>query len=118
MSQPRNPRSNIEIIADILRVLRLGETGKTEIRATVQLDREQAGNYLNWLLETGLLEEAGKEIDMPAYKITRKGLNLLSKIEQIREMLPPGEAMDTLRRSGIIETIGLENGAAEPTQKD
>jgi predicted transcriptional regulator len=119
ISQPKGPRSSIEIIADILRFLRLGETGRTEIKSTVKMSSEQASNYLNWLRETGLLEEVEKEIGIPSYRITRTGLDLLSKIENMRELLPPKDSVDILHRSRlieVIEAIGLEEPAAEPSE--
>jgi predicted transcriptional regulator len=113
-TEARSPRSNIEIIADILRFLRLGPSGRMEIRATVKLTGEQISNYLNWLMETELLEETTPEMGQVRYRITKKGLDLLSKIESMQEMLPPSGGIDILHRSKLIEiiqNIGIDNNA-------
>jgi predicted transcriptional regulator len=61
MWQPKHNRSRIEIIADILKLLRLGNTGKTQITYYAHLNQEQASNYLNSLLGADLLEGAEEE---------------------------------------------------------
>lgn len=101
--QPRGRRSNIEIIADILRLLRLGKTGQTEVTYTVKISREQSLRYLNRLQESGLLEEVKEEIGAPAFRITPKGLELLAQIDNMQEMLPPEGAIDVLHRSKILD---------------
>jgi len=119
--QPKLNRSRIEIIADILRLLRLGNTGKTQITYYAHLNQEQASNYLNNLLEADLLEGAEEEMGLPSYRITKKGLIALSVIENIKEMLPPEGTTDILHRSKIVEinvghvlvTKGVANLARE-----
>ena len=101
--QPKYNRSRIEIIADILRLLRLGNTGKTQITYYAHLNQEQASDYLKSLLEADLLEGAEEEMGLPSYRITKKGLMALSAIENIKEMLPPEGTTDILRRSTIVE---------------
>lgn len=101
MLQPKGRRSSLEIIADILRLLRLGRTGKTEITYVSKISREQATRYLQTLIETGLIEEAGEEMGMPGYRITQKGLTLLSMIENLHEMLPPDGKINILSYSKI-----------------
>ena len=113
MWQPAGRRTSIEIIADILRFLRLGETGKVEITYTAKLSRDQTSKYLNWLLETDLLEDVEKEIGVPSYRITKKGLALLSKIENMRGMLPPEDALNILHRSKLVEIIVPDNRIVE-----
>ena len=105
MWQSAGRRTSIEIIADILRFLRLGETGKTEITYTAKLSRDQTSKYLSRLLETGLLEDVENEIGVPSFRITKKGLTLLSKIENMREMLPPEDALNILHRSKLMEIV-------------
>ncbi len=121
MWQPSGRRNSIEIIADILRLLRLGTTGKTEITSTTKMSHEQTSNYLNWLVELKLLEEADKDIGVPSYRITQKGLNLLSGIENVREMLPRNGKIDILHHSKILEiNIGqilVTRGVAELTRE-
>jgi predicted transcriptional regulator len=96
-------RSGIEILADILKLLRLGNTGKIQITHLTHLNNEQASNYISGLIEAGLLEGAEEEMGLPSYRITRKGLAALSLIENIREMLPTQGSMDILRGSRIVE---------------
>jgi predicted transcriptional regulator len=118
MWQPTGRRTNIEIIADILRFLRLGETGKIEITYTVKLSREQTSKYLNRLVEANLLEDVEGEIGVPSYRITEKGLNLLSKIENMREMLPPKDALNILHRSKLMEIVAPDNHAVESSEAE
>jgi predicted transcriptional regulator len=101
--QPGRNRSNIEILADILRLLRLGNTGKIQITHYAHLDGDQASNYIHNLVESGLLEGADEEMGLPSYRITEKGLAALNVIENIREMLPPKGTLDILHRSKIID---------------
>jgi predicted transcriptional regulator len=96
-------RSGIEILADILKLLRLGNTGKIQITHLIHLNSEQASNYINGLLEAGLLEGAEEEMGLPSFRITKKGLAALSLMENIREMLPPQGSMDILHGSKIVE---------------
>ena len=49
-----NRRSNIQIIADMLR---LGEAGKTEIMYSANMSYFQLQKYLKFLLELKLIEE-------------------------------------------------------------
>jgi predicted transcriptional regulator len=101
--RPKHNRSSIEISADILRLLRLGNTGKIQITYNAHLNRKQASIYINSLLEADLLEGAEEEMGLPSYRITRKGLAALSVIENIKEMLPPEGNTDILRKSKIVE---------------
>ena len=119
--QPKH-RSRIEIIADILRLLRLGNTGKTQITYYAYLRQDQASKYINSLLEAGLLEGAEEEMGFPSYRITHKGLTILSLIENIKEMLPSDGTTDILHRSKIVEiNVGhvlVTKGVAALTQED
>jgi predicted transcriptional regulator len=117
MGQPKGHRSSVEIVADILRLLRLGHTGKTEIAYMSQISREQATKYLTKLIEAGVLEESGEEMRLPSYRITQKGLSLLSMIENTKEMLPPDGTVNILHHSKILEInlgdILVTRGVAE-----
>ena len=118
MWQPAGRRTSIEIIADVLRFLRLGETGSTEIMYTAKLSRDQTSKYLNWLLETDLLEDVEKEIGVPCYRITKKGLTLLSKIENMQEMLPPEDGLNILHRSKFMKIVVPENRIVKSSEVD
>jgi len=99
----KHNRSGIEILADILRLLRLGNTGRIQIAHYAHLNRKQAMSYINDLLGADLLEGAEEEMRLPSYRITRKGLATLRLIENLKEMLPPEGATDILHRSKIME---------------
>jgi predicted transcriptional regulator len=101
--KPQQPRSRIEIIADILRLLRLGSTGKTQITNYAKLNWDQGSKYVNNLIEAGFLEEAAEEMGLPCYRITKKGLKALSLVENLKEMFPPEGKLDIFHRSKILE---------------
>jgi predicted transcriptional regulator len=101
--KPPQPRSRIEIIADILRLLRLRNTGRTQITHYAKLNWDQGSKYLNHLIEAEFLEEAEEEMGLPCYRITKKGLKALSLVENLREMFPPEGTLDILHRSKILE---------------
>jgi predicted transcriptional regulator len=115
--QPKHSRSRIEIIADILRLLRLGNTGRTQITYYTALKQDQASKYLDRLLEAGMLENAEEEMGLPSYRITRKGLSILSLIENIKEMLPKDGKTEILHESKVLEiNVGhvlITRGVAE-----
>ena len=90
-------RSTIQIVAEILRLLRLGEAGRTEVMYTVNMSYYQTRKYLSWFLELELLEEVAEEHRFAFYRATSKGLQLLSQIEHIQEMLQGPEALKNLR---------------------
>ena len=77
-------RSNIEIIADILR---LGNTKKTDIMYGCDLCFSQAQRYLPFLLERGLLEEYEVVKGRRTYRPTPEGEQLLLHIERVRELM-------------------------------
>ena len=96
-----NRRSNIEICADILRLLRLGPAGRIEIMHVAHITKEQASQYLAKLINAAIVEEAGTIMELPAFKITNKGLFLLTNIESVREMIPEEGSIVTLNNSKI-----------------
>ncbi|MFA5308696.1 MAG: winged helix-turn-helix domain-containing protein [Dehalococcoidales bacterium] len=122
MQQPKDRRDNIEIVADILRLLRLGYASKFEIQHTSRITNEQALNYLEQLIRVGALENAEEKMGLPSFRITKKGLALLSKIESLREMLPLTDVVDVLHQSKIVEmNIGqvlFTRGVREMTGRD
>ena len=98
-------RSSIRIVADILGLLRLGEAGKTEVMYTVNMSYYQTQKYLNWLLELGLLDKVMKENQLLSYRVTKKGLRLLSEIENMQEMLQSEEALKVLHAPELANTV-------------
>jgi len=77
-------RSSIEIIADMLR---LGEAGKTEIMYSANMSYFQLQKYLNFLLELKLIDKVTLGNPSMAYRVTKKGLRLLTSIDNILETL-------------------------------
>ncbi len=82
----RRRRSNIEIIADMLRVGE-GGAGKTEIMYAANMSYNQIQRYLDYLMGEGFITK----MDMggaTAYRVTDTGLKLLKTIDSLMEMLP------------------------------
>jgi len=79
-----NRRSNIEVIADMLR---LGEAGKTEIMYSANMSYAQLQKYLNFLLRLGLIDKVTVGNPIVTYRVTQKGLRLLRSIDSILETL-------------------------------
>lgn len=79
-----NRRSNIEVIADMLR---LGQAGATEIMYSANMSYFQLQKYLKFLLQLGLIEKVYVGNPMVTYRVTKKGLRLLRNIDDILEML-------------------------------
>jgi predicted transcriptional regulator len=84
-----NRRDIIEITKEILRLLRLGKMGNTEIMYAVRLSSAQTQKYLPWLLGRGVVEKADDGGDQTVYGITQKGLTVLGQIEYVLDMLNP-----------------------------
>ena len=79
-------RSNIEIIAEMLKVGENG-AGKTELMYTVNMSYAQLQKYLKFLLSNGLIHTV--EVGNPSvrYYVTQKGSDLLKSIEAVMEQL-------------------------------
>ena len=76
----RSRRSNIEVMADILR---LGEAGKTEIMYSANMSYRQLQRYLQFLTERGFVEIIKVGNPVTTYKVNKKGLRLLNNIENL-----------------------------------
>jgi predicted transcriptional regulator len=87
-------RSNIEIIADMLRVGENG-AGKTEIMYTANMSYHQIQKYLKYLVNQGFINKVTIDNTMVAYQVTDSGIKLLKAIETLMNMLESGhrEAM-------------------------
>ena len=81
-----NRRSNLEIIADMLRVGENG-AGKTEIMYSTNMSYSQIQKYLGFLMGHGFIEKVEVGNPVVTYQVTDTGLKLLKSIESIREML-------------------------------
>ncbi len=77
-------RSNIEIIADILR---MGQASKTQIMYRVSMSYAQLQKYLDYLIDRGFLSRDASEYRGGLYCVTQEGKSLLESIEKIEELL-------------------------------
>ena len=73
-------RTRIEIIRDMLEVVRKGEGGvnKTKIVYGANLNFERASRILNWLIGKGLVRS-----NSDTYKITEKGEEISREIDKL-----------------------------------
>jgi len=83
-----NRRSNIEIIADMLRVGENG-AGKTEIMYSANMSYSQIQKYLDYLVNQGFINKVNMDNTMIAYQVTDSGLKLLKAIDTLMAMLEP-----------------------------
>ncbi|MGB5926140.1 MAG: winged helix-turn-helix domain-containing protein [Dehalococcoidia bacterium] len=79
-------RSNIEIIADMLRVGENG-AGKTEIMYSANMSYAQIQKYLGFLLSHGFINKVRVGNPSVTYQVTEKGGELLRNIDSIVEVL-------------------------------
>jgi predicted transcriptional regulator len=79
-------RSNIEIIADMLRAGENG-AGKTEIMYSANMSYHQIQRYLEYLINQGFINKVNLDDTMIAYQVTESGLKLLKTIDTLVEML-------------------------------
>ncbi len=79
-------RSNIEIIADMLRVGENG-AGKTEIMYSANMSYTQIQKYLGYLLTHEFIDKIEVGNPIVTYQVTEKGLGLLRNIEGIMAAL-------------------------------
>ena len=81
-------RSNIEIIADMLRVGENG-AGKTEIMYSANMSYSQIQKYLDYLVNQGFINKVNMDNTMIAYQVTDSGFQLLKAIDTLMGMLEP-----------------------------
>lgn len=79
-------RSNVEVIADILR---LREAGKTEIMFSANMSYFQLQKYLDFLVREGFLKRTVVPNPGVKYTTTEKGLRLLGSIDSVLSLLGP-----------------------------
>jgi len=82
-------RSNIEIIADMLRVGENG-AGKTEIMYSANMSYAQLQKYLAFMLSHGFINKVKVGNPSVTYQVTNKGGELLKNINCIMEVLEFG----------------------------
>ena len=73
-------RSNVEVVADILR---LGEAGKTEVLYSANLSHRQLEKYLAFLVREGFLEKIIVPNPGVKYQVTPRGEQLLKNIDAV-----------------------------------
>ncbi len=79
-------RSNIEIIADMLKVGENG-AGKTEIMYSANMSYSQIQKYLGYLLSQGFIDKVEVGNPVVTYRVTETGLKLLQCINSVVAML-------------------------------
>ena len=79
-------RSNIEIIADILRIGESG-AGKTEIMYSANMSYSQIQKYLDYLVNQGFIVKVNMDNTMVAYRVTDRGFKLLQAIDNLMGIL-------------------------------
>ena len=79
-------RSDIEIIADMLKVGENG-AGKTEIMYSANMSYAQIQKYLGYLIGQGFIDKMKMGNPSVTYQVTESGLKLLRLINDLREML-------------------------------
>jgi predicted transcriptional regulator len=79
-------RSNIEIIAEMLKVGENG-AGKTKIMYNANLSYTQIQKYLGFLLGQGYIDKMEMGNPSVTYQITENGVKLLESINSLMEML-------------------------------
>jgi predicted transcriptional regulator len=86
--QPRlgGRRSNIQIIADMLRAGERG-AGKTEIMYSANMSYTQIQKYLGFLVNHGFIDRVSVGNPHVHYQVTPKGAKLLESIGMITELL-------------------------------
>ncbi len=81
-----NRRSNIEIIADMLRVGENG-AGKTKIMYSANMSYTQIQKYLGFLMSQGFISKMAIGNPSVTYQVTDSGLKLLKSIDSVIEIL-------------------------------
>ena len=88
-------RSNIEIIADMLRIGENG-AGKSEIMYSANMSYHQIQKYLDYLVNQGFINKVNLDNSLTAYQVTDSGLKLLKAIDTLMEMLGSKSVNNTL----------------------
>jgi len=83
-------RSNIEIIADMLRAGANG-AGKTEIMYSANMSYSQLQRYLDFLVSQGFINRIEVDSSVVSYQLTDSGLKLLKAIDSLIEILGADE---------------------------
>jgi predicted transcriptional regulator len=79
-------RSNIEIIAEMLKIGENG-AGKTKIMYNANLSYSQIQKYLGYLISQGFVDKLQLGNPSVTYRVTESGQRLLNSISRVIEML-------------------------------
>lgn len=82
--QPNQRRSNLEVIADILR---LGAASKSQIMYSSNMSYAQIQRYLHFLVDRGFMERVVRPNPGVKYHVTQRGRLLLKRIESVHDLL-------------------------------
>ena len=82
---PRRNRNRLGIMTEILQTAKVGAS-KSIILSRANLNSEQLGNYLDLLLEAGLLETVNKG-GRNLYKTNAKGLSVIQTHKKLTALL-------------------------------
>lgn len=85
-------RSRFDIVIDILKVTTEG-ANKTKIVYDANLNFKVANEYIEFLLESGLINQTSKG-NRKLYQTTEKGLELLKKYRDIEESVRTMEGIE------------------------
>jgi predicted transcriptional regulator len=107
MWDPAGRRSSIQIVGDMLDLIRLGEPSKTVIMCRVNMSYTQIQRYLTWLKQSGVLETVVADDNSMSYRITPKGLKLLSTLKHLQEMLKRNET--NFRSDLLSQKVEIKN---------
>jgi len=81
-------RSKCDIVFDILKVISEEEGAKkTHIMQRANLDWRSFKKYFNLLAEHNFLRTGGESGKRKSYKLTKKGRDLLTELQEVAEML-------------------------------
>ncbi|TFG14362.1 DUF4364 family protein [Candidatus Thorarchaeota archaeon] len=86
MSNKRSYRSKVRILADMMRAIKKeGElgAGPTKILYAANLSHDRLTQYLEELVEKGLVNETQEDENSRIYKLTGKGREFLSEFVKI-----------------------------------
>ncbi len=106
-------RSNIEVIADILR---MKEASKTQIMYRAGMSYAQLQKYLDYLTKGGLLVLSSNGYPRGTYTVSDKGELLLRLIENIEDLLYLDNGANQAENIGGAMRAPKSEGEKTPTE--
>jgi predicted transcriptional regulator len=85
----KHPRSRLEIIFDILKVIseERGDAKKTRVMQKACLDWRNFQKHFHFLMERGFVGNSVDPEEGESYYLTEKGIDLLKKSREVAEVL-------------------------------